>query len=166
MNISYGLINILNESSTNDGDCVYPLKEAEYKHGDTSTLKGLDAEFIDYEVIDHVQHGREGMDFWEKLGEFLAPPAFPWMPYEDPICKLFPDCIVENEEDEYVSIIYSSSVCANIAEYLRRVSFQERHGPEWNMLTFKFCRQYGQLYALFRMASNDPKKGVQFTKEK
>jgi len=86
---------------------------------------------------------------------------------EDPICKLFPDCIVEDYgKEENITIIYSSEICVDIAEYFRCVSIQDDLGPEWNMLTFKFCRQYAQLYGLFSRASKDSKKCVQFNKIK
>ena len=162
MGLNYYVINITKESLTKDSDCIYSLKDAEYKNGDCSTIDGLDANFISYDVGDCTQHGRQGMDFWDKLGEFIAQKALPWSSSHDPVRDLFPDCIEENsDEDDYICVIYSSAVCEKIVEYLRRVTFQPE--PEWNLLTFKFCRQYSEIYTLFRIASTDPKKAVMFS---
>ena len=160
MGVNYCIINITNRSFVKEGDCVYSLKDVEYKNGDNTTLEGLDANFIAYEVEDYVGHGKRGMDFWDKLDEFIAPPALPWNSSHDPVSELFPDNIEDNSED-YISVLYSSVVCEKVVEYLRRVSYQPE--PEWNMLTFKFCRQYSEIYTLFRIASTDPNKGVMFS---
>jgi len=138
----------------------YPLACHEYRYKQYySTLAGLDAQFISYEIIDNIQHGTDGMDFWEKLGEFIPPNPC--------LCKLFPDCVVEDYgKENNISIIYSSEVCADIKKYLKCISIQDDLGPESNLLTFKFCRQYAQLYGLFSIASNDSKKCVQFNKIK
>ena len=159
MGVHYCVINITNESSTKDNDCVYSLKDAEYRNGDNTTLEGLNANFISYDVQDYVEHGRQGIDFWYKLDEFKAPPALPWCSSLDPVRELFPNNIADNsEEDEFIFAIYSSVVCEKIVDYLKRVSYQLV--PEWNLLTFKFCRQYSEIYTLFKIASTDPKKCV------
>ena len=161
MDLNYSVINITKESSVKEGDCVYSLKDSEYKHGDNTTLDGLNANFIAYNICDNTRH-RRGMDFWDKLGEFIAPKPLPWSSSHDPVRELFPDSIEENSgEDDYICVIYSSAVCEKVVDYFRRVTFQQQ--PEWNLLTFKFCRQYSEIYTLFRIVSTDPKKALLFS---
>ena len=164
MGVNYCVINITKESSIKEDNCTRLLKDWEYRDGDNTTLEGLDANFITYEVEDYVEHGRQGMDFWNKLGEFVAPRPFPWSKPRDPVRELFPDNIKDNfEEDDYICVIYSSDVCEKIVDYFRRVTFQDTHGPEWKLLTFKFYREYSEIYTLFRIASTDSKKAVMFS---
>ena len=152
----YSLINITKRQDTIDDNVVH-LKDFEYRNGGISSLKYLQGPFVDYDIENCITHESDGMQFWDKLDCFYPPPPLPL--FENEVYKLFPNRIMEQRNGN-VCVIYSSRVSMEIWEYLHRLSFTE---DSCATVTLTFCRQYAELYSLFRSAYSGVDKAIMFS---
>ena len=149
--VRYGIWSITRQSDEPPEEGLTNLLEhLEFKNEGRSSIEGLTSKYIDYTFDPQyycwdLYHNQDrSSQFWETIEDLYC---------HEPIYKLLPctaiDILEEEGYEEY--ILYSSKICTEIANYLCTLTAQFSHLK----VPFSFCRDFMQMYGLFRTAGSN-----------
>ena len=153
--VRYGIWSITRESDElpkvpEDGSFTKLLEDCEFKNKGRSSIEGLTTKYIDYTFDSQyycwdLYHNQErSSQFWNTVEDFHC---------HESIYKLLPctaiDILEEEGYEEY--ILYSTNICAEIANYLcsLTVRFSQVKVP------LSFCSDFMRMCGLFRTAGSN-----------